>query len=217
MSDLAQDAVYAALPPEVLDDMKRATVGLAGCGGLGSNVALALARSGVPSFVLVDHDVVESSNLNRQAFFLQDVGQPKVKALECYLRGVCPSAHIKTCAERLTEDNAQSVLASCDIWVEAFDAVADKAMLLSVFLSKPRPGKFLVCASGLAGLDPIQELRVQALAPNVVVCGDGYSGVQASGGLVAHRVIATAMLQAEAVIRLWSEYCSHRPVGPAGG
>ena len=86
----AEQGMAAYLGEERLAFLQTVTVGIAGAGGLGSNCAMHLVRSGFKRFVIADFDRVEPSNLNRQAFRLDQVGEKKVAALAENMRGVNP-------------------------------------------------------------------------------------------------------------------------------
>ena len=109
------------------------TIGIAGCGGVGSNIAVHLVRSGVKNFKLVDFDVIDQSNLNRQFYFTDQIGLLKVDALEINLKRISPDINIEKESVRLTSENIQSLFASCEIVVEGFDKAISKAMLLDTF------------------------------------------------------------------------------------
>jgi len=186
--------------PGTHERLKSATVGIAGVGGLGSHVALALARSGVGRLVIVDHDVVEPSNLNRQAYSIDHLGMKKVRAMEQILLQanpfVCVDAH--ECA--LDERNAPVIFADCDVVVECLDDASSKAELISSVLSN-LPNSLVVAASGLAGHGPANEI-VTRRHERLYVCGDGKSGIAPGKGLMATRVMVCAGHQANQVVRL---------------
>ena len=146
------------LTPEERAVLESARVGIAGAGGLGSNCAMHLVRAGVQHLTVVDFDVVNESNLNRQFFFRDQLGRKKVEALKENLLRIDPDADIRAVDMRLDASSAREVFADCDIVVEAFDVVDAKVMLVSSFASS---GKKLVTASGLAELcDPDRLGRV---------------------------------------------------------
>ncbi len=180
-----------------------ARVGIAGAGGLGSNVAFMLARSGVRRLTLVDQDVVDASNLNRQAFFPEDVGQPKVEALARHLLRLEPELELRLFHETLAPDNAAFRFAPCPIVVEALDGADAKAMLCAALVPA---GHFFVCASGLAGWGG-PAMSVKRLAKNAVAVGDFVSAVSAEAPPMAPRVIQAAAMQADVVL----EYILSKP------
>lgn len=172
-------------------------VGIAGAGGLGSNVASHLVRAGVRKFVICDFDTVNASNLNRQFFFRDQIGRKKVVALGENLRRIEPDLELDLRDMRLDADNATGVFAACDLVVEAFDAAAAKAMLLAALL--PRGGR-IVAASGLAGWGRSAALKVRRLGAHLVLVGDGATGVAADRAPVSPRVGIAAAMQANAAV-----------------
>src|SRR5512138_3747050 len=126
------------------------TVGIAGCGGLGSNCAVALARVGVGRLIIVDFDKIEISNLNRQYFFADQVGMPKVIALKENIGRIDPSIQVEIHEIHLNEQNIPLIFNECDVIVEAFDRDDMKQMIVETVLEK-MPDRYLVCGSGLAG------------------------------------------------------------------
>ena len=114
--------------------LPKITIGIAGCGGLGSNIAHMLARTGIEKFIIADFDTVTISNLNRQFFFKKDIGKPKVDALEDNLRKINPYLTIIKHNTKITPDNFFSIFNKTFIIIEAFDKVSEKTMLLNTFL-----------------------------------------------------------------------------------
>ncbi|NOY12369.1 MAG: sulfur carrier protein ThiS adenylyltransferase ThiF, partial [Deltaproteobacteria bacterium] len=139
--------------PGVHEKIKHSCVGIAGVGGLGSNVAIALARVGIGQLILVDFDLVEPSNLNRQQYFIDQIGLPKVEALKENLLRINPGVKVDAYCRRITAENLAELFAPVDVLVEAFDAAEQKALLTSNFLSKVADTP-LVAASGMAGYEP---------------------------------------------------------------
>jgi len=187
--------------PGVHARVKTATVGIAGVGGLGSAVAVALARTGVGCLVLADFDVVEPSNLNRQQYFVDQIGFLKVDALAANLARINPYVKVVAHGVRLTSANIPELFADVDVMIEAFDAAEAKAMLLGSF-GKAFPSTPIVMASGLAGYGPGETLRVRKLGPRVYVVGDLESDARPGRGLMAPRVGIAAHLEANAALRL---------------
>lgn len=173
-------------------------VGIAGAGGLGSNCAMLLVRSGIRKFLLVDHDLVDASNLNRQFYFPEDVGHPKVEALSRNLKRLDPALDIRFCRQRLQADNALELFSDCDLVVEALDQAEDKAMLCGLLV---RAGIFVVAASGIAGKSgpPMQK---RFFGKKFVCVGDFISEVDADHPPLAPRVMQAASLQAEVALHV---------------
>lgn len=187
--------------PGVHRKLKRGIVGIAGVGGLGSAVAVALARIGVGQLILADFDVVEPSNLNRQQFFVQQIGLSKVEAMRENLAQINPFVKVSTFFGRLDPENIPALFAGVDVMVEAFDGADQKAMLTETFLSH-FPGIPLVAASGLAGFGASNTVVTRKAAGNLYLVGDGKSAARPGEGLMAPRVGIAAHHQANAVLRL---------------
>ena len=189
------------LTPEERAVLESARVGIAGAGGLGSNCAMHLVRAGVQHITVVDFDVVNESNLNRQFFFRDQLGQKKVEALKENLLRIDPDADIRAVDMRLDASSAREVFADCDIVVEAFDVVDAKVMLVSSFASS---GKKLVMASGLAGWGRSNAMKVRKMG-NIVAIGDGETAVGANAAPASPRVGIAAAMQANSVVAMLLE------------
>lgn len=187
----------AHLAPGVLDFLGSVRVGVAGAGGLGSNCAMHLVRSGVKRLVLVDFDVVEPSNLNRQCYFADQVGLPKVEALAANLRAVAPDLELTLIQGRVTRDNATSLFAGCAAVVEALDDPETKKDLAEALL----PGSaLLVAASGIGGWGRTGDLAVRRVRPGFILVGDGRTPCDAAHPPLSPRVGLAAAMQADAVL-----------------
>ncbi len=195
MQNALHQGLQRYLLPEELEKLHTARVGIAGVGGLGSNVAMLLARSGVQEFVLIDDDVVDASNLNRQQFFPRHIGMRKVDAMEEILRDICPEIRVEKHCVRLEQENLQNFLNKAKYWIEALDAAQSKRLFVeSALLS----GCFTVSASGIAGCDgpPMQKRH---LGENLVIVGDFSSGIDKFPPL-APRVMQAAAMQADVML-----------------
>ncbi|MGI6037135.1 MAG: sulfur carrier protein ThiS adenylyltransferase ThiF [Limnochordia bacterium] len=155
--------------PEQLEKIRSYRVGIAGAGGLGSNCAFNLVRSGFQDLLIIDDDHVEPSNLNRQFYFLHQLGQPKVEALKANLLAINPDLRLTIRQARIERENIQELFADCDIVVEAFDQAAYKRLIIEEFLDSP---KFLVAASGLAGWGNSDAIKVHRVNDTFVLVGD---------------------------------------------
>jgi sulfur carrier protein ThiS adenylyltransferase len=184
--------------PGSLEPLSSAVVGIAGCGGLGSNAAVSLARAGVGTLILVDHDRVELSNLNRQCFFAEDIGKDKVDALTARLKTVNPELAVRSHRSELSAANVSVCFAEAQILIEAFDRAESKEWLINAW-TRVYPERPLVCGNGLAGLGRTNALRVTR-AGNVYFCGDSSS--EMSAGLCSARVAIVANMQANVTIEL---------------
>lgn len=177
--------------------LEKVRIGVAGAGGLGSNCAMHLVRSGIRHLVVADFDVVNESNLNRQFFFRDQLGMKKVEALKANLLRIDPEAEIQAVDVRLDAASTRELFRNCDVVVEAFDAVEAKTMILSALMPL---GMRLVTASGLAGWGNSNAMRVRKMGANVVVVGDGETGVRADVAPTSPRVGIAAAMEANAVV-----------------
>lgn len=187
--------------PGVHAAFKAATVGIAGVGGLGSAVAVALARVGIGRLIIADFDVVEPSNLNRQQYFIDQIGQFKVDALAGNLLRINPYVAVEAHSVKLDPDNVPSLFAPCSIVVEAFDRADMKAMLVDTVLNT-MPESTVVAASGLAGFGPNNDIRTRKVMNRLYLVGDNLSEAQPGSGLMAPRVGIAASHQANQVLRI---------------
>lgn len=187
--------------PGVHAKLKEATVGLAGLGGLGSSIAIALARSGIGRLIVADFDVVEPSNLNRQQYFTDQIGQLKADALVANLRRIHPYSIVEAHAVRVTPENISTLFGNVDVMIEAFDQPDQKAMLLDTFTAL-RPDCPFIGASGLAGYGNTEALRIHRIAGQVYIVGDLSTAARPGCGLMAPRVGVAAHLQADLAVSL---------------
>ena len=178
-----------------------ATVAVCGLGGLGSNIAIALARAGVGKLLLIDFDKVDITNLHRQQYKASQIGCYKTEALAETLLEIAPYTKIQTVTVKLSEENFTMYLEAADIVCEAFDNPEAKAMLVNCVLEK-LPWCFLVAASGMAGLDTPNTIKTGRIGERFYLCGDGVSEVTDTIGLVAPRVMLCAAHQAQTVLRI---------------
>ncbi|MCC8141929.1 MAG: thiamine biosynthesis protein ThiF [Lachnospiraceae bacterium] len=178
-------------------------VAVCGLGGLGSNIAIALARAGVGRLILIDFDQVEASNLHRQQYKADQVGMYKTEALSENLLEIAPYIRLTRFSCRVSPLNFERLLADADIICEAFDHPEDKAMLTDGVLER-MPEKYLIAASGMAGMGPANDIVTRKVSEHFYVCGDGVSDVDAGIGLVAPRVMLCASHQAHTVLRILS-------------
>ena len=176
---------------------EKVRIGVAGAGGLGSNCAMHLVRSGIRHLVVADFDVVGESNLNRQFFFRDQLGMKKVDALKANLLRIDPEVDVQAVDVRLDAASTRELFKDCDIVVEAFAVVEAKTMILSTLMPL---GMRLVTASGLAGWGKSNAMRVRKMGANVVVVGDGETGVATDVAPVSPRVGIAAAMEANAVV-----------------
>ena len=178
-----------------------ATVAICGLGGLGSNIAIALARAGIGKLILIDFDRVDITNLHRQQYKASQIGTYKTQALAENLKEIAPYISLEVHTERITEQNAKILLSDVDIICEAFDNAEAKAMLTEIVLTEMRD-KYFVAASGMAGLNDANRIRTRKVTSKFYLCGDGESDVADGIGLVSSRVMVCAAHQAHTVLRI---------------
>lgn len=178
-----------------------ATVAICGLGGLGSNIAVSLARAGVGKLILLDFDQVDITNLHRQQYKADQIGIPKPKALAANLREIAPYVELETHEVRITPENAPALLQQADIICEAFDNPECKAMLVNTVLEQ-LPDAYLVAASGMAGFDSPNTIQTRRITDHFYLCGDGTSDVADGIGLLSARVMLCAAHQALTVLRI---------------
>lgn len=210
MSDLAA-ALFAKHDPQVLAALRASTVGVAGAGGLGSNVAVSLARAGVGRLIIADFDRVEPSNLNRQQYFLRQIGRRKVLALRENLRAISPFSKYTVHAVRVTRANVGRIFGDAEIMVEAFDKAAVKQMLIDAWLSF-HPDRPIIAASGLAGYGRNRKLHTRRMG-SLYLCGDEESQCPKGISPMAPRVAIVANMQANLVVELLVKGKGHRAQG----
>ena len=194
MNSHLRDGLKSHLNEAQLKRLAEACVGIAGAGGLGSNLAMMLARSGVQNLVLVDFDKVEPGNLNRQHYWPRHLNMPKVKALAETLQELNPAINLRTLNERLGPDNIEKTLAPSSLWAEALDDAAVKALLVEKALLA---GKRVVAASGICGIGG-EALRKKILG-NLVIVGDFRTGVDCAPPM-APRVTQAAAMMADVLL-----------------
>ncbi|MFL0195076.1 sulfur carrier protein ThiS adenylyltransferase ThiF [Clostridium sp. WILCCON 0269] len=199
--DELQSMMVARHTPKVFEKVNKGKVAIAGLGGLGSNVAVMLARIGVGHLLLVDFDTVEPSNLNRQSYYVRHLGLLKTDALMEQIKEINPFLTLETKNIRVDESNAVKLFHGYDIICEAFDDASAKAMLVNVILSK-LPGTKIVCASGMAGYDSSNLIQTQKKMKNLYICGDMKNAAQQGNGLMAPRVQICAGHQGNMILRL---------------
>ena len=189
---------------DVQKKFSAATVAICGLGGLGSNIAISLARAGIGTLILIDFDHVDITNLHRQQYKANQIGMNKTDALSDNLKEIAPYIEFETHTERVIEENAVRLLQDADIICEAFDNAECKAMLTNLVL-ETMPDKYLVAASGMAGMGSANTIQTRRVSKRFYVCGDGASDVSEVGSLVASRVMLCAAHQAHTVLRILAE------------
>lgn len=178
-----------------------ATVAVCGLGGLGSNIAIALARAGIGRLILIDFDRVDLTNLHRQQYKADQIGRYKTEALAENLLEIAPYVKLETATQKITDANYAGLLKEADVICEAFDDAEAKAMLANN-IPETLPEKYLVAASGMAGMETPNTIRTRKLTTHFYLCGDGVSAVEETMGLVTPRVMLCAAHQAQTVLRI---------------
>lgn len=180
--------------------LKKTRVCILGLGGLGSNVAVLLARAGIGSLKLVDFDTVETSNLNRQQYRISHIGIKKTEAMKSIIREINPFVEVDILDIKVDRENIYSIVGDIEIVVEAFDRAETKAMILEELLTDKN--KIVVSASGMAGLGSANEIVTRKIKDNFYLIGDNYSDYEEYSGLMSTRVMLCAAHQANMVLRL---------------
>ena len=195
------DALIARHGLDLHKRFSSATVAVCGLGGLGSNIAIVLARAGIGKLVLIDFDRVDITNLHRQQYKANQIGLYKADALAESLLEIAPYTEIKTVTAKITEENFADLLKGADVVCEAFDNAEAKAMLVNGVLEQ-LPDCYLVAASGMAGMDTPNTIRTRKVMNRFYLCGDETNDVAGTIGLVAPRVMLCAAHQAHTVLRI---------------
>ncbi len=183
---------------EIKDELGNKTIGIAGCGGLGSNCAVALARVGIGKLIISDFDTIEESNLNRQYFFYNQIGKKKVECLFENIQLINPIVKVEAHYIKLDSNNIIDIYKDCDVIVEAFDKAEMKQMIIEV-VSEQLPQTPLVVGLGVAGWGKNELIHCRQL-DNLFICGD--EGEETSDDLppLAPRVGIVANMQANTVL-----------------
>ena len=180
--------------------LKKVEVCILGLGGLGSNVAVLLARAGIGSLKLVDFDRVEASNLNRQQYRISHIGLKKTEVMKTIIKEINPFVEVETLDIKVDRKNIYSIIGDIEIVVEAFDSAETKAMTIEELLAKKN--KIVVSASGMAGLGSANEIITRKIKDNFYLIGDNYSDYEEYSGIMSTRVMLCAAHQSNMVLRL---------------
>ena len=199
--EVMREALNIRHGEDLQNKISAARVAVCGLGGLGSNIAIALARAGVGHLHLIDFDRVDLTNLNRQQYAVGQLGQSKTDALRETLSLVSPYCDVTCDTIQVTEENLPDLLRNEDYICEAFDRAEAKAMLVSGVLEH-FPEKYLVAGSGLAGLGSANTIQTRRVSQRFYLCGDGTSDSSVGLGLVASRVLVCAAHEANMILRL---------------
>lgn len=194
-------AFDARFPEEMQTKLRNARVAVAGLGGLGSNIAVMLARSGIGELLLVDFDTVDVTNLNRQMYLIPQLGKPKAEALPEILYQINPYLTYRSVCIKVTPDNVKELFSEYPIVCEAFDKPDQKAMLVRELLMQC-PKTTVVSGNGMAGYADANEIRTCQVMKRLYVCGDQSTDVGNGIGLIAPRVAVCAAHEANKVLQL---------------
>ena len=201
----SKEEMYQALKErhgaELQAKFQNAKVAVLGIGGLGSNIAIALARAGVGYLHLIDFDKVDITNLNRQQYFVHQLGQYKTEALSENLKQIAPYCQVETTTIKVTKDDIKELLKNEDIICEAFDSAEAKAMLVEGVLEQ-FPEKYVVSGSGMAGLSSANTIKTRKVLSHFYLCGDEVSDIKDGLGLFSSRVMVCAAQEANMVLRI---------------
>ncbi|WP_339005760.1 sulfur carrier protein ThiS adenylyltransferase ThiF [Fusobacterium polymorphum] len=198
--DLKEEDLLKRNVKGIFEKLKKAKVCILGLGGLGSNVAVLLARSGIGYLKLVDFDIVEASNLNRQQYRISHIGIKKTEAIKTIIKEINPFIEVEILDIKVNRENIHSIVGDIEIVVEAFDRAETKAMTLEELLTNKN--KIVVSASGMAGLGPANEIVTRKIKDNFYLIGDNYSDYEEYSGIMSTRVMLCAAHQANTVLRL---------------
>jgi len=198
--DLKEEDLLKRNVKGIAKKLKEAEVCILGLGGLGSNVAVLLARSGIGYLKLIDFDVVEASNLNRQQYRISHIGIKKTEAIKTIIKEINPFVEIDTLDIKVDRENILSVVEDIEIVVEAFDRAETKAMAIEELLTNKN--KIVISASGMAGLGSANEIITRKIKENFYLIGDNYSDYEEYSGIMSTRVMLCAAHQANVVLRL---------------
>lgn len=196
-----EKAFDSRFPKDIKEKLNNSRVAIAGIGGLGSNIAVMLARSGVGHLFLVDFDTVDITNINRQAYMIQHIGMKKTDAIQEILKGINPYLDIKTCCVKVNSENAEALFKDYPILCEAFDNAQQKAMLISNVLTKCKDTT-IVSGNGMAGFGNSNDIKTQKRLNRLYICGDESTDIGDGMGLMSPRVSICAGHQANKVIQL---------------
>ena len=186
---------------EIKKHLLKFRIGIAGAGGLGSNCAAALARSGVGTLVIADFDIVEELNLNRQYYFSDQIGMMKTDAIRDNIKRINPGISVITHQIKLDKINLCEIFTGCNIIIEAFDHAAMKEMLIETVQTK-MPWIPLIVGSGMAGWGNTNDLKCRKIDETLYVCGDESSEVSDNLPPLAPRVGIVANMEANVAIEI---------------
>ena len=186
---------------DIQDKYDRATVAICGLGGLGSNIAICLARAGVGHLILIDFDKVDVTNLHRQHYKIDQVGMNKTDAMLANIKEINPYIEVDIRQVMVTKDNALELTKDADIICEAFDKAQNKAMLVNLILEKA-PDKYVLSSSGMAGFGSANLISTKKITKRFFLSGDDVSDVNDGIGLISSRVMVCGAHEAHMALRI---------------
>jgi len=198
--DLKEEDLFKRNVKGIAKKLKKAKVCILGLGGLGSNVAVLLARAGIGYLKLIDFDVVEACNLNRQQYRISHIGIKKIEVMKTIIKEINPFIELDTLDIKVNRENIHSIVGDIGIVVEAFDRAETKAMAIEELLTNKN--KIVISASGMAGLGSANEIITRKIKDNFYLIGDNYSDYEEYSGIMSTRVMLCAAHQANTVLRI---------------
>ena len=198
--DLKEEDLLKRNVKGTFEKLKKTKICILGLGGLGSNVAILLARAGIGYLKLVDFDIVEASNLNRQQYRISHIRMKKTKAIKNIIKEINPFVKVDILDTKVDKENISSIVKDIKIIVEAFDRAETKAMAIEKLLTNKN--KIVISASGMAGLGSSNEIITRRVRDNFYLTGDNYSDYEEYSGIMSTRVMICAAHQANMVLRL---------------
>ena len=198
--DLKEEDLLKRNVKGTFEKLKKTKICILGLGGLGSNVAVLLARAGIGYLKLVDFDIVEASNLNRQQYRVSHIGLKKTEAIKNIIKEINPFVKVDILDTKVDKENISSIVKDIKIIVEAFDRAETKAMAIEKLLTNKN--KIVISASGMAGLSSSNEIITRRVRDNFYLIGDNYSDYEEYSGIMSTRVMICAAHQANMALRL---------------
>lgn len=206
--EIIKRALFARNNSYLVTALKQTKVVILGCGGIGSNVARLLVQSGIEQLTLIDYDVVDPTNLNRQFYTYNQIGSYKIDCLGDNLQAINPNVKLTKLNVHLDKDNIASYTAGYDFVIDGFDTPLMKSLIVN---SSGWHGSYLILANGMAGIKPASEIVTRKLTDDVYVCGDGSNGVKPRIGLMATQVTLVASQMANKIIEIINDREKNEP------
>jgi sulfur carrier protein ThiS adenylyltransferase len=190
--------IFSRNCPGMTERLSRAAVAVAGCGGIGSNVAVSLVRSGIGKIIIADMDIIEESNLNRQYYFTGEIGLPKADTLKKRLHSINPDCEVISYNKELFREDVKDLFNEADILIEAFDKAENKQWLIEEWATL-YPDRPVISGNGLSGYGNFEKIKIRRVS-NIYFCGDGETSFEI--GLSAARVAIVSNMQADLAVEL---------------